>query len=65
MKQCKNTDKHIWRLDENDPYSPSIHVTENGHIGINVGGTVIVKPIKDWHILGMKEAHPLITLKSE
>ena len=48
---CKNTDKNIWRKVEGDYYSPSIHVTENGNIGINVGGHVIVKPIEDWFSL--------------
>jgi len=45
----KNTDKEIWRKVEGDYYSPSIHVTESGGIGIDVGGIVIVKPIEDWH----------------
>ncbi len=45
----KNTDREIWREKEKDFYSPSIHVTEQGEIGINVGGYVIVKPIQDWH----------------
>ena len=45
----KNTDREIWREKEEDFYSPSIHVTEQGKIGINVGGYVIIKPIQDWH----------------
>ena len=48
---AQNTDKEIWRENEDDYYSPSIHVTEQGAIGIDVGGTVIVKSIKDWHKL--------------
>lgn len=63
---CKNTDKEIWRKSEDTidgPYSPSIHVTEDGSIGINVGGDVIVLPVEDWHHLatekGMRDAHPL------
>ena len=48
-----NTDVEIWRgpPDENGDtfYSPSIHVTEKGRIGINVGGTVLVKSVEDWH----------------
>ena len=52
---CKNTDKQIWvkegaEIDEG--YLPSIYVTEGGHIGIKVGGTVIVKSVEDWHKLG-------------
>lgn len=45
----KNTDKEIWRKVEDDYYSPSIHVTESGSIGINVGGSVIVAPVEEWH----------------
>lgn len=50
----KNTDRELWReLDEGNGsyYSPSIHVTESGGIGINVGGTVIVRPLREWHKL--------------
>jgi len=47
----KNTDKEIWRKVEGDYYSPSIFVTESGGIGINVGGSVVIKPIEDWHEL--------------
>lgn len=45
---AKNTDREIWRK-EKDYYSPSIHVTVKGAIGINVGGTVIVKEVEEWH----------------
>ena len=44
-----NTDKEIWRENENDFYSPSIHVTKENGIGINVAGKVIVLPVKQWH----------------
>ena len=51
----ENTDREIWRgpPDENGDtfYSPSIHVTERGDIGINVGGKVIVMPVYNWHYL--------------
>ena len=53
---CVNTDKNIWRNVKDDYYSPSIHVTEEGNIGINVGGHVIVKPVEDWFLLGIEEA---------
>lgn len=48
----KNTDKTIWTkkgkaIDEG--YLPEIFVTEEGNIGIKVGGTVIVKPVEAWH----------------
>jgi hypothetical protein len=44
-----NTDRELFR--EGDYYSPSIHVTRDGKIGMNVGGHVIVKSINDWHAL--------------
>ncbi len=46
---AKNTDIEIWKKVENDYYSPSIHVTESGSIGINVDGSVIVAPVEKWH----------------
>lgn len=33
----------------------SIFVTESGGIGINVGGHVIIKSLKGWHMLAVKE----------
>lgn len=49
-----NTDKEIWRRVSGDYYSPSIHVTENGDIGINVGGHVLVASVEEWHKAGIK-----------
>lgn len=46
---CQNTDKEIWRAKPGDYYSDSIHVTEQGGIGINSGGYVIVAPVRTWH----------------
>ena len=46
---CENTDREIWRKVPGDYYAPSIHVTAEGNIGINVGGTVIVAPVETWH----------------
>lgn len=46
---CLNTDKEIWRRKVGDYYSPSIHVTEQGGIGVNCHGHVIVAPIEKWH----------------
>jgi hypothetical protein len=57
----KNTDKELWREREGDYYADSIHVTENGAIGINCGGMVHVKPIREWHRLakeGYANKHP-------
>jgi hypothetical protein len=51
----KNTDREIWREREGDYYADSIHVTEGGGIGINCGGMVYVKPLREWHRLA-KEA---------
>jgi hypothetical protein len=48
-----NTDRELYREDTGDPagsyYENSVHVTASGAIGMNVGGTVIVQPIADWH----------------
>jgi hypothetical protein len=51
-KAAKNTDRELWRANDSY-YAPSIHVTEGGGIGIQVGGHVIVMPIDDWHRLGV------------
>lgn len=47
---CANTDIELWRKTP-DYYSPSLHITENGAIGINCGGLVFVLPIEVWHDL--------------
>lgn len=47
----KNTDRELWREREGDYYADSIHVNEQGNIGINCGGFVIVKPVREWHRL--------------
>ena len=46
-----NTDRELWRRTPGDYYSPSIHVTAGGAIGINVGGHVIVQSVEAWHAL--------------
>lgn len=52
---AKNTDRELFRerlddaSDPGDYYAPSVHVTQDGMIGMNVGGHVIVMPIGDWH----------------
>ena len=51
-KNCaKNTDKELWREVVGDFYSPSLHVTQQGKIGINVGGDVRVMTLREWHSL--------------
>lgn len=49
----KNTDRELWREKEGDFYSPSIHVTASGAIGINVGGMVVVRTLCQWHALAL------------
>lgn len=44
----KNTDRELFRDEPKDYYAASLFVTETGGIGINVGGTVYVKPIREW-----------------
>lgn len=48
-KVAKNEDREIWRQKDGDFYSPSIHITKDGQVGINVGGLVYVAPVEDWH----------------
>jgi hypothetical protein len=52
---CKNTDRELWRQPDKDGkgdfYSDSVHVTQDGGIGINVGGLVFVKTLAQWHRL--------------
>jgi hypothetical protein len=50
---AENTDKEIWRRKPDDYYSPSIHVTAEGGIGMNVGGRVIVMDIEDWFLCAL------------
>jgi acetoacetate decarboxylase len=49
MNEYENTDKEIWREIEGEYYSPNIFVTEQGKIGINVGGVVYVQSVEKWH----------------
>lgn len=49
-----NTDRELWREPAEvglEAYAPSIHLTEGGGIGINVGGMVHVMPLRRWHAL--------------
>lgn len=45
----KNTDTELWRETPDDYYAPSVHVTQDGQLGINVGGLAIVAPLRQWH----------------
>ena len=49
LREALNTDKELWREVTGDYYSPSIHLTREGSIGINVGGHVIVRTVQKWH----------------
>ena len=61
-----NTDREIWRgksrAEFGDPdrfYADSIHVTADGEgIGLNCGGYVIVKPIREWFALAEAQPSP-------
>lgn len=54
--QAENTDREIWRRTPGDFYSPSVHVTAEGGIGIDVGGRVVVMDVEDWHALAWDRA---------
>jgi hypothetical protein len=65
-----NTDRELWREPSIPPgmeyYAPSIHVTEGGGIGIDVGGLVFVKPLREWHRLAMMvDSVPLPSVSGE
>jgi len=59
-ESCKNNDIELWRENDGDYYSPSIRLVPPNGIGINVGGSVIVKTLEEWHKLGMPEKKPNI-----
>lgn len=54
---ARNTDQTLWVEPPATPFAPqnSIHVTEGGGIGIQVGGTIIVKPLRDWFDMAASE----------
>lgn len=51
---CENTDRHLWPLVSEHADADTIHVTKGGGIGINVGGHVIVLPLREWHALALR-----------
>jgi hypothetical protein len=51
MSDAPKKDREIWRREPANSYSPSIHVTAEGGIGIDVGGLVIAMDVEDWHNL--------------
>lgn len=64
MKTGLNTDRELYRDPTHDGtengsyYMPSLHVTINGLIGMNVGGYVVLKTIREWHALAAAELPP-------
>jgi hypothetical protein len=56
METNLNEDIEIWREVPEDYYSPSIHVTNSGKIGLSVGGLVIVKTVRQWHYLAVESS---------
>lgn len=61
MDAAQNTDRELWRETPGDYYSPRLHVTVDGGIGMDVGGLVIVLPIRKWHALA-KEKIDIVTI---
>jgi hypothetical protein len=55
IQTIENTDVEIWRERPGDYYADSIHITKNGHIGIDCGGVVCVRSLREWHSLAMAE----------
>ena len=48
----ENTDRELWRGPDEGAgsyFADSVHMTKDGSLGINVGGFVIVKPVREWH----------------
>lgn len=51
MAMTQNTDREVWRgpdLGTGDFYADSVFITENNAIGINCGGTVVVRRAREW-----------------
>lgn len=46
---CESHDVHLWPQTSRDGYAPTVHGVTEDAIGINVGGYVIVQPIRTWH----------------
>lgn len=59
-RAAANTDRELFREDTGEPagsyYENSLHVTAEGTIGMNVGGTVYTLPIAKWHALATTAA---------
>lgn len=54
-----NTDRHLWPpVSAADAPVETLHVTADGAIGVNIEGSVIVKPLRAWHALARGDADP-------
>ena len=54
---CKIDDATLWVEPPATPFAPqnSIILTANGGVGFQVGGVVIVKPLREWFELAAHE----------
>lgn len=51
---CENTDRELWRGPDEGCgayYADSIFITKEGALGINCGGSVHIRPVREWHRL--------------
>lgn len=55
QQSIHGADREIFRENQEDHYTPSIHVTGDRKIGIAVNGHVIQKPVRWWHDAGMAQ----------
>jgi hypothetical protein len=59
---CVNADRELYREPDETGnggyYSNSLHVTQDGGVGINVSGLVFVKPLAEWHRLAKENSMP-------
>lgn len=54
--ECENTDRHLWpETSPVDAPEEKLFVTSAGGIGINIGGHVIVQPLREWHRLAASQ----------
>ena len=58
--QCAaNTDSELWREPDEGAgsyYADRIFVTKGGNIGIDCGGYVVVRPLREWFALAAPRA---------
>ena len=54
--ECENNDRHLWpETSPVDAPEEKLFVTSAGGIGINIGGHVIVRPLREWHRLAASQ----------